>query len=247
MASEPVARTESITVFIPELEHLVAEVMEEWKVPGLAVAIVQNGDVAFVRPYGLRDVEAGSKVTTDTQFQLMSVSKSFTATGLALLVDERRMDWKKPVREYIPEFRLHDAIASDRVTVRDLLCHHSGLPRHDWIWLPGDLSPAQMLAAMRYLEPSDDIRSTFQYSNLGYLVASMVAERVSGQSWTEFTRARLTDKLHMTVTFTVEDLAAAADAAVPYAMDGDIRRRAKLWPIRATAAGGINTSIASLA
>ena len=113
-------------MFIPELERLIAEVMEEWKVPGLAVAVVQNGEVAFVRPYGLRDVEAGLKVTTDTQLQLRSVSKSFTATGLALLVDERRMDWKKPVREYIAEFRLHDAIASDRVTVRDLLCHHSG-------------------------------------------------------------------------------------------------------------------------
>ena len=246
MASEPVARTESFTVFIPELERLISEVMEEWKVPGLAVAVVQNGEVAFVRPYGLRDVEVGSKVTTDTQFQLMSVSKSFAATSLALLVDERRMDWKKPVREYIPEFRLHDVFASDRVTVRDLLCHHSGLPRHDWIWLPGDLSPAQMLAAMRYLEPSDDIRSTFQYSNLGYLVASMVAERVSGQSWAEFTRA-LTDKLYMDVTFTVEELTAAADAAVPYAMKGDIRRRSKLWPVSVAAAGGMSTSIASFA
>ena len=75
----------------------------------------------------------------------------------------------------------------------------------------------------------------------------MVAERISGQSWTEFTRARLTDKLRMTVTFTVEDLTTAADAAVPYAMDGDTRLRTKLWPIRITAAGGINTSIASFA
>jgi CubicO group peptidase (beta-lactamase class C family) len=246
MAAKPVARSESFTVFVPELERLIAEVMEEWKVPGLAVAVVQNGEVAFVRPYGLRDVEAGLKVTTDTQFQLMSVSKSFTATGLALLVDERRMDWKKPVREYIPEFRLHDAIASDRVTVRDLLCHHSGLPRHDWIWLPGDLLPAQMLAAMRYLEPSDDIRNNFQYSNLGYLVASMVAERVSGQSWAEFTRA-LTDKLHVDVTFTVEELVAAGDAAVPYALEGDTRLRSKLWPVSVTAAGGMSTSIASVA
>jgi CubicO group peptidase (beta-lactamase class C family) len=78
--------------------------------------------------------------------------------------------------------------------------------------MPGDLSPAQMLAAMRYLEPSDDIRSTFQYQNLGYLVAGTVAERISGQSWTEFTRARLTDKLHMNVTFTADDIAAANDA-----------------------------------
>src|SRR5580704_6481065 len=117
MPTEPVARSESFTPFIPELERLIADVMKEWKVPGLAVAVVQDGEVPFVRPYGLRDVEAGFKVTTDTQFQLMSVSKSFTATGLALLVDERRMDWKKPVREYIPEFRLRDAVASDRVTV----------------------------------------------------------------------------------------------------------------------------------
>src|ERR1700693_2731582 len=99
-----------------------------------------------------------------------------------------------------------------------------------------------MLAVMRYLEPSDDIRSAFQYLNLGYLVASMVAERISGQSWTEFTRARLNDNLHMNVILTVEELPAPADAAMPYAMDGDTRLRAKLWPIRATAAGGINTS-----
>jgi CubicO group peptidase (beta-lactamase class C family) len=246
MPSEPVARSESFRAFIPEFECLIAEVMEEWKVPGLAGVVVQNGEVAFVKPYGLRDVEAGLKVTTDTQFQVMSVSKSFAATGLALLVDEGRMDWKRPVREYIPEFRLHDDVATDRLTVRDLLCHHSGLPSHNWLWLPGDLSPAQMLAAMRYLEPSEDIRSNFQYSNLGYLVASIVAERVSGQGWAEFTRA-LTDKLHMDVTFTVEELAAAADAAVPYAMEGDTRLRSKLWPVSAAAAGGMSTSIASFA
>jgi len=129
--------------------------MDEWKIPGPAVAVVQNGEVVLVRAYGLRDVEAGLKVTTDTQFLIGSVTKSFTSTGLALLMDERRIDWKKPVRDYIPEFRLHHAVATDRITVRDLLCHHSGLPRHDWIWVPGDLSPAQMLAAMRYLEPGD--------------------------------------------------------------------------------------------
>src|SRR5215467_14535002 len=140
MESQSAAPSESITAFIPELELLIAEAMDEWKVPGLAVAVVQNGEVALLGSYGLRDVEAGLKVTTDTQFLIASVSKSFAATGLALLVDERRLDWKKPVRDYIPEFRLYDAVATDRVTVRDLLCHHSGLPRHDWIHMPGDLS-----------------------------------------------------------------------------------------------------------
>src|SRR5262249_5621184 len=166
---------------------------------------------------------------------------------LALLVDERRLDWRKPVREYIPEFRLHDDVATDRITVRDLLCHHSGLPRHDWIWIPGDLTPAEMLAAMRHLEPSRDLRSTHQYNNLGFLVAGMVAERVSGARWPDFTRARPTDRLGMDVSFGAEEIAARADAAVPYRMEQDTRKRAARWPIRTTSAGGINASIASLA
>jgi CubicO group peptidase (beta-lactamase class C family) len=196
-----VAPSASIADFVSELDSLVASAMGEWKVPGLAIAVVQNGAVALLKAYGYRDAEAGLPVTTDTHFMICSITKSFTSTGLAILVDERRLDWKKPVRDYIPEFRLHDPVATDRITVRDLLCHHSGLPRHDWIHLPGDLSPTQMLAAMRYLEPSEDIRSTYQYQNLGYLVAGMVAERVSARSWTEFTRTQLTDKLRMTVTF----------------------------------------------
>jgi CubicO group peptidase (beta-lactamase class C family) len=247
MASQSVAHGESSAAFVPELERLIAEVMEEWQIPGLALAVVQNGEVAFARAYGLRDVGAGLPVTPDTQFQIASVTKSFTATGLALLVDEGRMEWKKPVREYLPEFRLQDPVATDRVTVRDVLSHHSGLPRHDWIWLPGDRSPAQLLTTLRYVDPSDDIRSSFQYSNLGYVVASLVTERVSGQSWPEFIRTRLTDPLHMTVSFTVEDLAVGPDAALPYEMDGDTRVRSKLWPVRATAVGGMNTSIAGLA
>jgi CubicO group peptidase (beta-lactamase class C family) len=246
MSSEAGAPCRSIVPFVPELDALVAQAMEVWKIPGLAIGVVQNGEATLVKAYGLRDVEAGLPVTTDTHFAICSITKSFTATGLALLVDEQRLDWKKPVRDYVPEFRLHDHVATDRVTVRDLLCHHSGLPRHDWIHMPGDLSSAQMLAAMRYLEASEDIRSAFQYQNLGYLVAGMVAERISGQSWTDFTRTRLTDKLGMAVTFTAAELGGTADAATPYAMDGDTRLRAKLWPISTTAAGGINTSIAHL-
>ena len=247
MSSSSVVPSAPITDFATDLDALVADAMSEWKIPGSAIAVVQNGAVALLKAYGLRDVEAQLPVTVDTHFMICSITKSFTATGLALLVDERRLDWKKPVRDYIPEFRLHDAVATDHVTVRDLLCHHSGLPRHDWIHLPGDFSPAQMVAAMRYLEPSDDIRTTFQYQNLGYQVAGMVAERISGPSWTEFTRARLTDRLRMTVTFAAEELGATPDAAVPYSMDGDKRLRAKLYPIWSTPSGGINTSIKDLA
>jgi len=77
------------------------------------------------------------------------------------------------VRDYIPEFRLHDAVATDRVTVRDLLCHQTGLPRHDWVWMPGDRSTAELLGPLRHLELSRDIRAAWQYNNLCYNVAGL--------------------------------------------------------------------------
>jgi CubicO group peptidase (beta-lactamase class C family) len=237
----------TIAALAPDLDALAAESMAEWKVPGLAIAVVHNGQTALLKAYGQRDVEAGLPVTTETHFTICSITKTFTATGLALLVDQGRLDWTKPVRDYVPEFRLHDPIATDRITVRDLLCHHSGLPRHDWVWMPGDVTPKQMLAAMRHIEPSRDVRTAWQYSNLGYNVAGIVAERTSGLGWEAFTRTRLAEPLGMRMTFTAEDLAAAENAAVPHSTHGDKRGRPKLWPIRATPAGAINTSIAAIA
>lgn len=247
MDSSSVVSSTASNDFLPEFDTLVADAMSEWKIPGLAIAVVQDGADALLKVYGERDVEAGLPVTTATQFAICSITKTFTSAGLALLVDERRLDWDRPVRDYVPEFRLHDDVATDRITVCDLLCHRSGLPRHDWIWIPDDRSNAEMLAAMRYLEPSKDLRSTFQYNNLGFLAAGMVAERVSGSSWEDFTRSRLTARLGMDASFGMPALAAKADAAVPYNMDGDRRLRVDRFAITTMPAGGINASIADMA
>jgi CubicO group peptidase (beta-lactamase class C family) len=173
----------SIADFVPELDRLAADVMADWKVPGAALAVVQDGKVALAKGYGQRDVEAKLAVTPTTQFVIGSITKSFTATGVALLHNEGRLDWTKPVRNYIPEFHLNDPVASERVTVQDLLCHQSGLPRHDWVHLPGDRAAAELLGVMRYLELSRDIRAAYQYNNLCYSVAGLLIERVSGQSY----------------------------------------------------------------
>jgi CubicO group peptidase (beta-lactamase class C family) len=200
---------------IPELDRLAADVMADWRVPGAALAVVQNGKVVLTRAYGQRDVEANLPVTPATQFVICSITKSFTATAVALLHNEGRLDWSKPVRDYILEFRLSDPVATERVTVRDLLCHQTGLPRHDWVHLAGDRAPADMLGVMRHLELSRDIRAAWQYNNLCYNVAGLLIERVTGQSYEAFTRTRLTDRLGMKVSFTLDDLEASADSARP--------------------------------
>ena len=248
MSNRSASTDTTIATLIPELDALASEAMAEWQVPAVTLAVVQDGETVLLRAWGQRDVEAALPATPDTQFLICSITKTFTATALALLVDEGRLDWTKPVRDYIPEFRLHDAVATERVTVRDLLCHHSGLPRHDWIWIPGDLSRQEMLTALRHLEPARDIRTAFQYNNLAYNVAGIVAERVSGLSYEELIRTRLADKLKMPVGFSAEEHAAAENAAVPYLLErGDERRRSKFFPITTTAAGAIVTSVASLA
>ena len=237
----------SIVEFVPELDRLAADVMADWKVPGAALAVVQVGKVTLTKAYGQRDVEANLPVIPTTQFLICSITKSFTATGVALLHNEGRLDWTKPVRDYVPEFRLNDPVASERVTVQDLLCHQSGLPRHDWVHLPGDRSAAESLGVMRYLELSRDIRTAYQYNNLCYNVAGLLIERVSGQSYEAFMRARLADRLGMKASFTLDDLEASADAARPYMMHEDTRLPALRLPIRVVAAGAINTSVADIA
>lgn len=172
-------------------DALVEESMADWKIPGLALAVIRDGEPVLMRGYGVRDSVGSAPVTTATQFMLCSITKSFTAAGLGLLVDERKLNWTTPVRDLIPGFRLHDAVTTERITVRDLLCHHSGMPRHDWLHTPGDLDTSELLARLRHLAPSRDLRERWQYQNLGYVIAGHVAERLSGQRWEDFTGERL--------------------------------------------------------
>lgn len=247
MAQLSEAQHTAIADLISDLDRLAVDAMADWKVPGAAIAVVQDDKVALAKAYGQRDVEANLPVTAATQFLIGSITKSFTATGVALLHNEGRLDWTKPVRDYLPEFRLHDAVATERVTVRDLLCHQSGLPRHDWVHLPGDRAATEILALMRHLELSRDIRAAWQYNNLCYNVLGLLIERLSGQSYDAFIRARLTDRLGMTESFTLDDLEASADPARPYMMHEDMRLPALRLPIRTMAAGAINTSVTDLA
>lgn len=247
MPNSSEAPTAPITSFASDLDRLAADAMADWKVPGAALAVVQDGKVVLTRGYGQRDVAANLPVTPATQFAICSITKSFTATALALLHHEGRFDWSKPVREAMPEFRLSDPVATDRVTALDLLCHRTGLPRHDWMHEPGDLAPADMLGRMRYLELSRDVRSAYQYNSLCFNVAGLLIERLGGQSYEAFIRARLTDRLGMTVGFSLEDLEASREPARPYAMHGDTRLPALRIPIRTTGSGAMTTSVADFA
>lgn len=197
------------------LTQLLEQERKRFGVPGLAVAVVADGEVALSRGFGHRDAAATESVTDHTLFAIASCTKAFTATLLATLVSDGLLDWDTPVREYLPRFRLRDPVANEMATVRDLLCHRTGLPRHDLTWYANPLlDRPQIIDRLRHLESSASFRSTWQYNNLMFLTAGYLAGELLGTSWEAGIRDRLLEPLGMTSTcFSPGEASATGDWA----------------------------------
>lgn len=188
-------------------DAFVARQLEVWKVPGASVAVVRGDEVVLLKGYGYRELEAKASMTARTVQPIASITKSFTVASLAVLVRDGKLSWDKPVREYLPDFRLHDEAIATRVTPRDLVTHRTGLPRHDAAWFGSDLSRAELFARLRYFPLSADLRERYQYNNLMFMTAGYLAGTVAGSSWEELVRQGIFEPLGMTASsFTIADL-----------------------------------------
>ncbi len=198
-------------------DDVVRAIIEDWKVPGLALAIVVDRELVLCKGYGYRDTERKLDVTPHTLFPIASATKAFTTMSLALLADEGKLDWDIPVREYLPAFRLFDPVATERMTPRDLVTHRSGLPRHDLVWYRSTATRADLFDRLRYLEPNADIRTVVQYNNLMFMTAGYLAGHLVGTSWEEVVQDRIFAPLGMAQSlFTGPAVAGVGDRAAPY-------------------------------
>ncbi len=190
---------------------------EGFDVPGCAVAIVKDGAVLTRFTSGRRDVARDLPVTDDTLFAIGSSSKAFTTCLLAMLVADGKLAWDEPVRARLPEFQLADAALGERVTLRDLVTHRTGMPRHDLVWYGANVDRLELVRRLRHLPLSRDLRAEFQYNNLMLLTAGVVAERVGEASWEELVRTRLFTPLGMVRSgFSVAAMADDGDHALAY-------------------------------
>lgn len=203
--------------FVADLDRLVSRAMAAWHVPGLAVAVVEGERIVAMRTYGVRDGARRLPVTPRTLFAIGSVTKSFTVAGLALLAADGRIVWDRPVVTYLPNFGLHDKRQSAAITVRDLVTHRAGLPRHDALWYFNVYSRAELVRRMRHLVPVAGIGEAFQYHNMMVMVAGYLAERVARKPWEAFTRERILKPLGMVDTrLSLAGFLEAGDRAEPY-------------------------------
>ena len=187
----------------PRFDAYIQRVMETFTVPGLSVAIVKDGKLILAKGYGVRRMGDRAPVDARTQFGIASNTKLFTATALALLVEENKVAWDKPVIDYLPAFAMSDPYVTRELTVRDLLVHRSGLGlgAGDLLWWPPSTYNRKEIARrIRNIPLSTSFRSAYAYDNVLYLVAGEVIEAVSGQSWEEFVRSRILSKVRMTNT-----------------------------------------------
>ena len=238
-----------------DLDAYVTRVIHDFEVPGVAIAIVQDGRVLLAKGYGVRKLGESSPVDDRTLFGIASNTKAFTATALGILVEEGKLRWDAPVIDYLPGFAMSDPFVTRELTIRDLLVHRSGLGlgAGDLLWWPTSTYDRKEIARrLRYIKPATSFRSAYAYDNVLYLVAGQVIETVSGQSWEDFVQSRILARVGMTGSTVRHSSAAAAggggNVAAPHApIDGKVRPIAPFASDNTNPAGGINSSATDIA
>lgn len=163
-------------------------------VPGMAIAIVENGKVTLAKGYGVRKLGSPEAVDGDTIFPTGSTGKAFTVADLAVLVDQGKIGWDDKVIDHLPGFQMYDPWVTREMTIRDLLVHRSGLGlgAGDLLFVPrSNLSRAETVKRLRYIKPATSFRSAYAYDNILYMVVGQLIEAVSGKTWEEFTAEQI--------------------------------------------------------
>jgi CubicO group peptidase (beta-lactamase class C family) len=239
----------------PNLDTWVARAMKEFEVPGVALTIVKDGRVEYAKGYGVRRLGDSASVDVHTRFGIASNTKAFTAAALAILVDEKKLGWDDPVYKHLPGFQAYDAYVTRELTVRDLLCHRSGLGlgAGDLLFWPDtNVTREEVVTATRHIRPASSFRSGYAYNNLMFVIAGEVVRAVGGKSWEDFVRERIFTPLGMTETFIAPvDARAGDNIAAPHSRGW--RLEGVLTPIPYTRddtwapAAGIRASVTDLA
>jgi len=232
------------------LDSMINSILTEWNVPGVSIAVVEKNKVLFAGGFGYRDYENKKPVTANTLFAIGSCTKAFTASLIGNLVNDFSIDLDAPISGYFPGLRFFNSEMTSNVTVRDLLCHRTGLPRHDYAWYSGAMGNRDsMIRLIRYLEPCAPLRQTFQYNNLNYVVLARLLEITYQHSWEQLIEEKLFSPLSMKSS-TTGLMSNATDYSIGYINKNGHLQQLDFLPstLRGIApAGGITSSANDMA
>jgi CubicO group peptidase (beta-lactamase class C family) len=202
------------------VKDILSKARDFWHAPCIAAAVVRDDKIVYLNGVGVRELGSEKPVTADTLFCIGSCTKAFTATALALLIEEGKADWDDAVRKHLPWFRLDDPLADRDVRLCDLLCHRIGISSHDLLWYGAPWSIEESVRRMAFLERHTSLRSTYEYNNLAYLAAGLAIEAIAKKPWHAFVQDRLFSPLGMRhAVFTSGEAQKAPNHASPHGHD----------------------------
>ena len=203
--------------FLDYIRKQAEDGLKLWESPSVAIGIIKDGKVVLCEGFGHRDVEAGFPATGKSLYQMGSCSKAFTSALVAILVDQGKISWDEPLINYLPNVRFLEDYTTSNLTMRDILSHRSGLPRHEYAWYGTDFTKEELVFNLRYLEPNKPIRTKFQYNNYGYILAGYAVEKITGKTWEECVQEYILNPLGMERTnMFVDATTTDPDHAEPY-------------------------------
>lgn len=216
---------------LAQLTGFVQAMQRDFEVPGVAIGIVQDGEVLFADGFGVRELGKPDKVDGDTRFMIASNTKALTTLMLAKLVEQGKFGWDTPVTQLLPDFRLGDAGTTRQVLVKHLICACTGLPRQDFEWLfqGEDATPGSVMATLATMQPTSRFGALFQYSNpmaaaAGYAGGHVLhPDRELGAAYDAAMQSLVFDPLGMGDTTFDYARAQSGDHAVPHGDDVDLK------------------------
>lgn len=179
------------------IDNLARRSMKQWKTPGLALVVVHEDRVIYLKGLGVRELDKPEAVTPDTIFPIASCSKSFTTLAMGMLVDEGKLDWDEPVRKHVPYFHLADKLADADVTLRDLVTHRTGVGSHDLFWYATPWSLEERIRRAGKLDLDLPFRAGFRYQVVLFGAAGVAVGNASKSTWQDFVQTRILDALDM--------------------------------------------------
>ena len=227
-------------------KEYVEKELARYKTPGMGVGVIRNGEVLFAGGFGYKDLETKERIDADTMWAIASCSKSFTGTLLGMLVDDGVLDFDRPIKDYLPDFKMYDAFATAECTLRDMMCHRTGLASYDAVWSDDTIKErSELWRRLQYLKPNLPFRYKAQYNNYMVDMAAHVAEKVTGKSWDDMVNDRIFRPLCMTRSSTlVKYLNESENVGSGYWPGEDGPFKVAHWNSDVSApAGGINSTI----
>lgn len=185
-----------------KLDQQIQKSFKDFELNGLSVLILKDGEIIFDKNYGTRDLE--NPVTSNSLYNIASVTKAFTGACMAKLVFEKKIKWDDLVIDYLPDFKLADPYITTHLSIADLLSHRSGMGTFygDLLWYETERSNEDILHRMRYLPVINRFRDQFGYQNNMYIVAAEILKKVTGQDWETYVSENILLPLEMTNTRT---------------------------------------------